>query len=63
MGRPAYRRMTLENEQPELIVREALHSNTQLDLLVVVLPGTTPFYGKYSVSNMQITSYTSVELW
>lgn len=46
IDRSNYQRMTSDRDKPEQIVTEALKRNKNLDLLVVVLPGKTPFYGK-----------------
>lgn len=40
--------MNWNKEEPEQLVCEALDKSEVLDLLVVVLPGNTPFYGKWA---------------
>ena len=46
MNNPIYRRSAPNRDTPQTIICEAFKANQNLDLLVVILPGATPFYGE-----------------
>jgi len=52
MGHCVYQREMRQPNDASQVLDEAFDSNKDLDLLVVVLPGKTPFYGKVN-SNMK----------
>ena len=47
MVNPVYRYKAQNEDTPEGIICEAFKANQNLDLLVVILPGATPFYGEF----------------
>ena len=46
MGQPVFQKMARDKDTPDQVIVEAFRKDKQMELLVIVLPGKTPFYGK-----------------
>ena len=61
MGKAVYHKEFKKEPEPAVVLTDAFSKAPNLDLLVSILPGKTPFYGKYSYFSLfchkQLTSF------